>query len=59
MLQEAEHRGKSVQDTRHAQKEAKKHPGARYVNEDVILKVNPPASGAPADAMWIRDEAHR
>lgn len=59
MLQEAEHRGKSVQDTCHAQKEAKKHPGARYVSEDVILKVTPPASGAPADAMGIRDEAHR
>ena len=28
------------------------------VSEDVILKVNPPASGAPADAKWIRDEAH-
>lgn len=30
---------------------AKDHQGSRYTSDDVILKVNPPAGGAPADAM--------
>jgi len=37
----------------------RKRPRNTLVSEDVILKVNPPASGARADAKWIRDEAHR
>lgn len=43
-------KGPAGQDAMHRRR-GKDHPDARYVCEDVILKVNPPASGAPADAM--------